>query len=71
LFKKETGSTVIDFINKHRIDEAKRLLLVGAGDLRDIALRVGFEDVNYFSRVFKKYEGVAPSKFHGDARAII
>jgi YesN/AraC family two-component response regulator len=63
LFKKETGSTIVDFINRCRIDEAKRLLLVNAGDLSQIALSVGFDDAKYFSRVFKKLEGVAPSSF--------
>jgi two-component system response regulator YesN len=65
IFKKETGNTIVDFINRCRIEEAKRLLLVHAGDLSHIALSVGFEDAKYFSRVFKKFEGMAPSLLRG------
>lgn len=63
LFKKETGKTIIEFLNRYRIEEAKRYLTSGETDITDIALKTGFEDANYFSRVFKNMTGIAPSRY--------
>lgn len=63
LFRKETGVSIIRYVIAERIVEAKRLLTEGALSLTDISFSVGFEDYNYFSRVFKKHEGVSPSAF--------
>lgn len=60
-----TVSRCVEYINRCRIDAAKRLLLVHADDLSQIALSVGFSDARYFFRVFKKFEGVAPSVLRG------
>lgn len=63
LFKKETGKTIIEFLNRYRVEEAKRYLASGETDIADIALKAGFEDANYFSRVFKDLTGIAPSRY--------
>lgn len=62
-FKCITGCTVIQYINRSRIDRAKPLLLDENLKIREVAERLGFCDEFYFSRTFKKYEGVGPADF--------
>lgn len=63
LFTKHTGYSIIRYVMKRRIDEAKNLLLDGTLSLKKIAETVGFEDYNYFSRVFKNLTGNTPSQY--------
>jgi two-component system response regulator YesN len=60
LYKKESGENLIDYLTKYRLEQAKELLR--NSDLRtyEIAERVGFADANYFSKQFKRYEGMNP-----------
>lgn len=66
LFKEEMGKTLTEYIQYVRIEAAKQLIINGNILLSDIAHEVGFSDLQYFSRVFKKLEGVSPSKYHGN-----
>lgn len=63
LFKKQTGSTVNDFIIKIRMDKAKILLEKSDLRLYEIAERVGLSDANYFSTLFKNEYGCSPSNY--------
>ncbi|NHM33070.1 AraC family transcriptional regulator [Neobacillus terrae] len=63
LFKKELGISVIDFLNKVRIDKAKYYLENTELNVQEIANLVGFTDANYFSRLFKKYINVSPKEY--------
>ena len=63
VFKREVGSSIIDYLLDIRVDEAKKLLLEGTMSLREIAESVGFNDYNYFSRVFKARTGYPPSTY--------
>lgn len=63
VFKKETGKSIIDYLIDERLTEAKRLLIEGSKSLKDIAESVGFNDYNYFSRIFKKRVGYTPSQY--------
>lgn len=63
LFKKETGSTLTDYVNKMRIDRAKELLVSTNIQIQNIAQRCGMLDVNYFTKTFKKYTGLTPKKY--------
>ena len=63
VFKRETGSSIIDYLLDVRVDEAKKLLLEGTMSLREISESVGFNDYNYFSRVFKARTGYPPSAY--------
>ena len=63
LFHRTTGLSFRSYLNKVRIEEAKRLLSSTDYPLLDIAIAVGFEDPSYFTKVFKKYTGVPPSQF--------
>jgi AraC-like DNA-binding protein len=63
VFKRETGFTVNDYMQKARISLAKRLLAEGKSNITEIAYALGFNDSNYFSTAFKKAEGVSPSAY--------
>ena len=54
-FKKETGQSLTDYINKLRIKEALYMMENHNLSITDIAYMTGFNDVNYFTKVFKKY----------------
>lgn len=62
LYKKETGTTINRAIIDARIEYARRLL-VRDYKLYEVAAQAGFADPNYFSAVFKKYEGVSPTRY--------
>ena len=63
LFKKETGTTLTDYVNKMRIDRAKELLVSTNIQIQNIAQRCGMLDVNYFTKTFKKYTDLTPKKY--------
>lgn len=65
LFKKETQMQFRDYLNMIRLNQAEDLLRTGEWNVTEVALRCGFNDVFYFSRVFKKVKGVPPSKMLG------
>jgi AraC-like DNA-binding protein len=60
-FAKETGETLTEYISRVRIEEAKRLFSTGLLKVYEVAEKVGFENVEHFSRVFKKLAGASPS----------
>lgn len=62
-FKEDTGMNVSEFINHKRVDEAKLYLQRGNISITDTAFLVGFNDLNYFSKVFKKRTSVTPSQY--------
>ena len=63
LFKKETGEIFSGFLNKYRIEKAKKLLISTSLKENDIATRVGYSNINYFLCVFKKIVGISPSNY--------
>lgn len=63
LFREETGETIVTFINRTRVEQSKKMLLSGNSTLMEIAYSCGFEDQNYYARVFKRITGVSPSIF--------
>lgn len=63
LFKRETGITVTDYINQTRIRQALTLLNSTNMPIGEIAAHCGFMDANYFSRIFKKMQGLSPRQY--------
>ena len=63
VFKKEINRTVTGYLTQYRIHAAMKAL----GDCRmkvyEVASKVGYRDVNYFSSIFKKYTGLSPSEY--------
>ena len=58
-----TGKTITEYINEVRLKKSIELLKSGNVNITEIAIICGFNDVNYFSRLFKKKYGVSPTKF--------
>ena len=63
IFKKEMGKSFISYLTDYRMDVAAELILNTDEKSYIIAERVGYQDANYFSYVFKKKFGVSPSKY--------
>ncbi|GAA0118308.1 response regulator transcription factor [Clostridium perfringens] len=63
IFKKETGKTVITYINEKKVERAKKLLKESKEPIINISLDLGFDDCGYFIRVFKKITGLTPKAF--------
>lgn len=63
VFKKETSITINDYLTELRIAKAKELFDQGEKVVQYVAGRVGYADANYFGKCFKKYIGIAPSKY--------
>lgn len=62
-FKKEVGMTISDYIQLIRCQKAKELLETTDAQISNISYIVGYEDNNYFVKVFKKQYGVTPSAY--------
>lgn len=69
LFKKAGNKTPLQFIQNRRMLEARRLLRYTDKGVSEIGYEIGFNDVQAFSRFFKKYEGISSSEFRNLASA--
>jgi len=63
LFKKETGSTLTDYVNRKRIEHAIFLLSSTDISISAIGQRCGIQDDNYFTKIFKKYTSLSPKQY--------
>lgn len=63
LFKEKIGVTITDYINTQRIHKAQSLLDLTTLSITDIAHQCGFNDSNYFSRVFRKHTKLSPKQY--------
>jgi len=70
IFKKQTGYSPIAYLARFRIDRASDLLTTTTLRLKEIAIRVGYNDSQYFSRVFKLITGRPPKEFRRSKSAI-
>lgn len=61
--KKETGKTSTEHLQLYLINEAKNILLNPNTSVSEVAYKLGFEYPPYFSRLFKKIEGLSPSEY--------
>ena len=61
--KKETGKTTTEHLQLYLIDEAKHILMNQNKTVSEVAYELGFEYPQYFSRLFKKKEGLSPSQY--------
>ena len=63
LFKRVTGCTVVQYINLLRCETAKELLRSGNHTVKETAYLCGFDNLSYFSNVFKKCTGSLPGAY--------
>jgi AraC family transcriptional regulator of arabinose operon len=63
IFKDTFGLSPVDFIIRERIELAKKLLKRPATTISEVCLRSGFNNLNYFIRLFKRLEGVTPGSY--------
>lgn len=63
IFKEVTGFTVNEYLNLRRIMKAKQLLGESSYNVTEISEMLGYENVSYFERVFRKYVNSTPLKF--------
>ena len=61
--KKETGKTSTEHLQYYLVDEAKNILLDPSKSVSEVAYELGFEYPPYFSRLFKKKEGISPTAY--------
>lgn len=64
-FKAETGQTLTQYITEYRIEKARTLLENPRYKISEVASRVGYTDVNYFGKIFRKAVGLTPSEYRG------
>jgi AraC-like DNA-binding protein len=63
LFKREIKTSPINYINQKKIERAQLLLVVYKKSIKEIAYSLSFENVSYFTRLFKSVVGKTPSKY--------
>lgn len=62
-FKQETGNSISSYISLRRIEKAKQLLESSGNTVLSVANKVGFNNVTYFNRMFKKIHGITPTEY--------
>ena len=62
------GCSIQGYVQQLRMEKAERLLRTSEKTVSEIAIQCGYEDISYFSRVFKQRYGVAPTKYRQDAK---
>jgi len=62
-FRQEMGITLVTYLNRYRVNQAKAMLEKGERNLTEIALETGFSSSAYFSRVFRQEVGMSPRDY--------
>lgn len=62
-FKEQFGITPLEYINRERIKLAKQLLADNSNSISQVSMRCGFNDTNYFVRLFRNAEGITPGAY--------
>uniref|UniRef100_UPI000A7BF186 helix-turn-helix transcriptional regulator n=1 Tax=Clostridium sp. NkU-1 TaxID=1095009 RepID=UPI000A7BF186 len=57
------GENFIEYVTRTRIKNARRFLEDSRYSIKEVCIMSGYSDPNYFSRIFKKYEGMTPSEY--------
>ena len=70
VFKKDTGSSFIDFVNQARMERARELLLGTDLLVRQVADAVGIESLNHFGELFRRSYGFSPNELRKKGRGI-
>ena len=63
VFKRVMGMSLVDYVNKMKVERAKEMMTRGHVMVNEVALALGFENIYYFSKVFKRVCGLSPSEW--------
>lgn len=63
LFKKEVGIPLSEYVQRERVEEAKKLLTLTTYPLAEICTWLNFNDQSYFARIFKKFTDTTPKQY--------
>ncbi|MNJ38989.1 HTH-type transcriptional activator Btr [compost metagenome] len=63
VFKRETGQNYIEFVTQAKLRKAMALLKETPAKISEVANQIGYEDIKYFNRLFKKFTGQTPSEY--------
>ncbi|GAB6928378.1 hypothetical protein JCM10914A_23610 [Paenibacillus sp. JCM 10914] len=66
MFKKETGQNYIEFVTHAKLRKSMTLLKETPAKISEIANEIGYEDIKYFNRLFKKFTGLTPSEYRAN-----
>ena len=67
-FRREMGITLMNYLSRYRVRQAKALLEAGDKNITNVAMAVGFSDSHYFGRVFRREVGVSPGAYQRGRR---
>lgn len=70
LFRRETGQTLSDYVARARMEQAVFYLNTTTMQVQDIAQLCGIQDVNYFTRLFRRVMGKTPTAYRQQARGV-
>ena len=70
IFHAETGGGVMEYFGRRKIEAAKEMIRRDDGNYTEIANRLGYQSIYYFSRHFKKVTGMTPSEYASGVRAL-
>jgi len=65
IFKRSTGLTFTDFVNRARVEKAKRMLMRPAARITEVAYDVGFQSLSHFNRSFRRIANESPTEYRG------
>jgi len=68
LFRRETGQTITEYVNRKRMEHAAFLLFTTKLPVSAVGQRCGVQDDNYFTKIFKKYTGQTPKQYRQEVR---
>lgn len=72
IFSAITGETLNDYINRKRIERIASILLVGTNkSIKELAYYYGFNNESSFSRTFRKYYGISPTRFKSEGKDLL
>jgi transcriptional regulator GlxA family with amidase domain len=62
-FRAATGDTPLVYLHKQRVGAAQALLASGRGTVQDISMAVGYDDVGFFRKIFRRHTGSTPQAY--------
>jgi two-component system response regulator YesN len=68
LFSEHCKTTFIDYVTELRVENAEKLLRESKMNIKEVAFALGYQDPNYFSRIFRKFTGLSPMAYAGEAK---